>query len=652
MDSYLNSLVTSVWIYDIDNYRIVWANNAALHLWESNSLEELSSRDFKPGSSDAVQQTLRDYQQVFKSGQTLSRFWQYSPKGILKEAYCQLSGYTLEDGRMALMVEAIDADHVKKDYAAGSIVSLSTYTLDGKFVSGNPPFLNTQDEGFVHIKSLFANQDDYVEIMKVVDEERSYEGDVQITINDRILWHRLIISIRGNAKSDQKMLVQQFNIDDRKREELALEKEVVTDSLTGLLNRRGLKRVLKRAEQSQKDFVVFYIDLDGFKLINDSLGHGVGDRVLQSMAERLAAAELSKGHACRFGGDEFIWVIDEALLDSSIEQAANQLIEMMNRPFYDAEGRPITVSVSIGIAHYPKDGADFENLILKADAAMYLAKKQGKHRWVNYLDGMEDTLQRQSKLAQHLFQALNQDEFSLHYQPIFNVESRQVCSLEALLRWKSPVLGWVPTDECIRVAEEIGVIIEIEKWVISTAIRDLKEFRCLFDSDVTIAINVSTKYFANPDFVGFVSQALNENGFDSSAINIELTEGALLFDLNRNDNAASKIVEQGMSISIDDFGTGYSSLAYLYRIPATHVKIDRSFTERVEDDATMVSSIQHLIESLKFEAVVEGVESLSQSKLLAQMGIKLQQGFGLGLPKPLAFYLDQANREGLPGLNL
>ncbi len=647
MNKYLDSLVTAVWIYDIDNYCMLWANQSALKLWESESLEELKSRDYKPGSSSAVQQTLRDCQKIFNSGKSISRIWQYSPKGIKKEAYCQMSGYTLEDGRTALLTEAIDMSLINGKFGSNAIISLSTYSPTGEFISGNPPFLKTQNNSYSHLKMLFSDPRDFKRIQNVLKIEQKFEDDILININQKPKWHRLLVSYSDEQESFGNILVQQFNIDERKREQLALEKKVITDPLTGLFNRRGLNNILQDAIKEQQSFVIFYLDLDGFKLINDSLGHAVGDDVLQGLGSRLTSKDFEKGFACRFGGDEFVWVINESMLDKSVVDTANQLINTMNKPFYDKQDRPIIVSASVGIAHYPKDGTDFSNLILKADAAMYLAKKQGKHRWVNYISGMENTLQRQSKLAQYLFYALERDEFSLFYQPIFDVKSRSIHSFEALLRWNSKEIGSVPTDECIRVAEEIGIIIDIEKWVIATAIKDLLQLRSIYHDDLSMAINVSSKYFADPEFVNFIIAQLNQNNLPSSAINIELTEGTLLLDVNRNDNAALKIDQQNIPISIDDFGTGYSSLAYLHQIPASIVKIDQSFTNRVEADSTMIESIQFLIKSLGFTTIVEGVENNNQSDLLLELGINLQQGFGLGMPQPLEFYLDKTNRVGL-----
>ena len=641
-----DSLVTAIWLYDVENYCMIWANKAGLALWESDSLEELTSRDFKPGSSEAVQQTLIDYQQIFQSGRTLSRIWRYSPKGILKEAYVQLSGFPLQDGRIALITEALNVDLIDSNRGSDSVNTLSTYDLDGNFLSGNPPFLETQDFHYKHLKSLFVSEDDYQRVRNIVDLESRFEDDIQIISKQKVLWHRLVVSTCYQSNSDSTLLVQQFNIEQRKQKELALEKEVITDPLTGLLNRRGLQQVVK----DKARFIIFYIDLDGFKLINDSLGHAIGDQLLQHLGLKLTTGDFREGYACRFGGDEFIWLIEQDKLSVGPEQIGNMLLSKMSEPYIDKEKRPISVSASIGVAHYPDDGEDFEKLILKADAAMYLAKKQGKHRWVSYLSGMETTVHRQSELAKHLYQALGNDEFELYYQPIFDTKSKTVHSVEALLRWKNPIIGNVPPDECIRVAEEIGILLDIEKWVISQAIADVQKFRDIFDSNVAIAINVSSQCFCSPELVNLLAELLQQNNLTSDAIKLELTETTLITDVEQDSAAALKIHKHKIPISIDDFGTGYSSLSYLHKIPATYVKIDRSFTQRLSQDHSMISSIQHLISTMQLNTIVEGVETLEQSQILNDMQIHLQQGYGLGLPQPLNFYLEQENIKKLIGL--
>lgn len=641
-----DSLVTAIWLYDVENYCIIWANKAGLALWESDSLAELTSRDFKPGSSAAVQQTLIDYQQIFQSGRSLSRIWRYSPKGILKEAYVQLSGFPLQDGRMALITEALNVELIDSNRGSDSVNTLSTYDIDGNFLSGNPPFLETQDCHYKHLRSLFISTDDYQRVKNIVELEGRFEDDVQIISKQKVLWHRLVVSVSQQENTEKTLLVQQFNIEQRKQKELALEKEVITDPLTGLLNRRGLKQVVK----DKTSFIIFYIDLDGFKLINDSLGHSIGDHLLQHLGLKLTTGDFDQGYACRFGGDEFIWLIEQDKLTVSPEQTANLLLNKMSEPYLDQEGRPVTVSASIGVANYPDDGDNFEKLLLKADAAMYLAKKQGKHRWVSYLSGMETTVHRQSELAKYLYQALNNNEFELYYQPIFDTKNKTVHSLEALLRWKNPVIGNVPPDECIRVAEEIGILLDIEKWVISQAIADVQNFRDIFSQDIAIAINVSSQCFCSPELVNLLAEQLQKHNLSSDAIKLELTETTLITDVEQDSAAALKISKHKIPISIDDFGTGYSSLSYLHKIPATYVKIDRSFTQRLSQDHSMISSIQHLISTMHLSTIVEGVETIEQSEILNDMQIYLQQGYGLGLPQPLHFYLQPENVQQLAGL--
>lgn len=638
----VDSMVNAVWVYDIDKHRIVWANKAALELWESDSFAELSSRDFSLEASEAVQQILLDYKAEFAQGRRLSRSWRFSPKGIFKEAFCHLSGVRLQDGRIAMLVEA-NTEISKQSYDDSALVTLSTYNMDGSFVSGNPPFLDTVCPGYNNLSQLFSSREMYQKVRTQVATEGKFEGDVLIQSMGKSLWHKLVVTLCEHESLTKGLLVQQFNIDSRKRKELQLELDATTDPLTGLLNRRGLKSVAADKHR----FIVFYIDLDGFKLVNDSLGHNTGDRLLCHLAKQLSQGLFEQGYACRCGGDEFIWLIEEHKLYTCVENIAQLLIKTMSQPVTLTDNKTISVSASIGLAHYPDDASSFEQVVVQADAAMYLAKEQGKHRWVQYTQGMEKTLQRHSQVAQYLHQALANKELSLHYQPIFDLASKQIHSFEALLRWYSPELGPVPANECIEVAEEIGIIKDIEKWVIATAIRDVKVLRQHLASDVAVAINISGKCFADPALLNFVEAALAFNQLPSQALHLELTETALLLDANTGCKTASKIQQQGVSISIDDFGTGYSSLSYLDKIPANIVKIDRSFTNAITQNDAMMRAIAQLLQSLNFDIVVEGVETQEQSELLQQIGLTLQQGFGLGRPQPLSYYTEQTNIANL-----
>lgn len=635
------NLVTALWIYDIDNYCIVWANKAALELWQSDSLEELTARDFKPGTSKAVQETLRDYQLVFSAGKTIAKNWLYYPKGIRKEAFCQMSGFLLDGQRIAILCEAIPSYLINENFSSESVIILSTYSNEGEFISGNPPFIENLMQDSIKLEYLFADIIDYNRAIDSLKRLGRFEDDILIKTKQGNHWHRLTMSYSQQKKSEPLILVQQFDINERKLNEISLSKDVITDPLTGLLNRRGLTQKLEKIELKDDEYIIFYIDLDGFKMINDSLGHSVGDIVLKTLAERLLTSPFDRGIACRFGGDEFIWVINSDDVQNDQDSIANQLISTLNNPYFDEGSRPMLISASVGIAQYPQDGRDFSKLILRADAAMYLAKKQGKRRWVNYIKGMEDSLQRQSKVAQYLFNAIEKSELSLYYQPIFDMSVEKIVAFEALIRWNSVELGWVSAEETICVAEEVGVITEIENWVIGQALGDLLKLQRLISPDITMAVNISGIHFTDPNLDKMIHKQLSNYQIAPEFLTIELTESALLADIDQENNSVDRITQNGINMSIDDFGTGYSSLAYLHKIPAKVVKIDRSFTQRVEQDASMLIGIFQLIESQGFKTLVEGVETVEQSKLLMNLGICLQQGYALGLPQPLGFYIEK-----------
>ncbi|MGB0496209.1 MAG: putative bifunctional diguanylate cyclase/phosphodiesterase [Kangiellaceae bacterium] len=635
-----DSLVTAVWIYDIDNYQILWANPAALELWEASSIEDLKKREFKSTTSDAVNKVLKDYQKSFIENQVFSMFWHFTPNNIEKEAFCHMSGFVLEDGRMALKCEAIQSSLLTENIYSNAILMLSSYDKNGVFISGNPPFIEKSSGEVKHFKDNFVDSKLSQLILESSSEAEAYENDVLLKTKTGDRWFHIQVSQQSDSSGKGSILLQQFDIHKRKLGELSLSKDAETDPLTGLLNRRGLTNRLAKAIDRDRKFSIFYIDLDGFKMINDSMGHAAGDFILQSVASRLTENIQGDGIACRFGGDEFIWVSSKKEGAKQQKVLANKLIEILNSPYLDKDKNPLLVSASIGIANYPDDGEDIDQLFLRADAAMYLAKSQGKRRWVTYIKGMEDSVQRQSLVARHLYTAIENEELQLFYQPIINVETKEVCSFEALLRWHNPVLGNVPADETISTAENIALISDIDCWVIERATHDLKLLRKAVAGNPSVAINISGIHFADKYLPAFLLSCLNKNNLDAKDVAVELTETAIMVDIDKDENSAKRMVEKGIKLSIDDFGTGYSSLEYLHKIPATTVKIDRSFTARVEENDTTISGIKHLLKSLEFNIIVEGVETLEQSRILKDLGLNIQQGYGLGMPEPLSYYLN------------
>ncbi|MFT5421653.1 MAG: diguanylate cyclase (GGDEF)-like protein [Candidatus Endobugula sp.] len=638
----LENLTIPIWIYDIDQYCIHWANPSALELWETESLEELRCLDFKVIMSGALQESLFEFQESFKQGYTLSHNWHFSPKGIEKHAFCQLSGYRLDDGRMAMLVEALPIDKLNYDMQSGLTVMLSDYSADGVFISGNPPFLQSMGRNNDALEDIVVD----VSVLKILNrslvQSGRFEDDVLMKGVRGDRWCHLIAVYVQAENKQQKILLHQYDIHQRKITEIALAREVLTDALTGLLNRRGLSQKLAEFEAESNGFLLYYIDLDGFKLINDSYGHGVGDQVLQAVAERLLTCLPKSSLVCRFGGDEFVAVVQLREVNNGSD-FASALVASLSDVYNDSHLHAMTLSASVGVAQYPIDSSIIADVILYADAAMYQAKHLGKRRWIQYQEGMEQPIRRQSVIAQHLYDAERNGELSLNYQPVWdfsNDSSGRIVSFEALLRWYNPILGWVSPEELVKVAEEIGIIDAIECWVADRALSDLLVLREQVVATATMAVNVSAVHLLDPTFPQFLFQLLEEKRLLPEDLTVEFTESALVEDIDKENSAIHKFIEGGINISIDDFGTGYSSLAYLHQIPATTVKIDRSFVEQIEHNSKTVQHIASLIEAHEMCVLIEGVETEQQKQKLIEFGIYLHQGYLLGRPKPLSFYIE------------
>ncbi len=648
----LEQLTICIWVYDVDKHRIHWASPYALAFWESDSLAELTSRDFNAVTSDALRETLLEFQQSFDHNYRLAHNWQFSPKGIEKHAFCQLSGFTLEDGRTAMLVEAMPIDKLSYDMQIDLTVMSSDYTADGTFISGNPPFVQEMGREVQALQDIIADRSIVATINRSLVTSSRFESDVLLKSVRGERWYQIVaISLRRRLQRPEtskpgKILLRQYDIHQRKTNEIALEREVLTDALTGLLNRRGLDKKLKDFECSKTPFILYYIDLDGFKLVNDSFGHDAGDQVLQTVSDRLMECLPEYSAICRFGGDEFVAAVPLREIAGSTEALADGLIKTLSDSYENQNIRRMALSASVGSAQYPADAPTAKDIILFADAAMYQAKHLGKRRWVSYQSGIEQTLRRKSAIAQRLYHAQENKELSLHYQPIWHFpasaapEDGKIVSFEALLRWHNNELGWVPPNELVKVAEEIGIIDSIECWVARQALSDLVVLRECIDPAISMAINISAIHLLQPTLPEFILALLAEKNLLPADLSIELTEDALLEDIDNQHNTVRRLSAQGVKIYIDDFGTGYSSLAYLHHIPAATVKIDRSFVEHLERSSKTLHHIRQLIEAHDMSVLIEGVETEEQRLKLLALGIHAQQGYLLGKPQPLSYYVE------------
>ena len=425
------------------------------------------------------------------------------------------------------------------------------------------------------------------------------------------------------------------------------------DTLTGLPNRilladRISQAMAKVAEQGGC-FSLMFIDLDGFKPVNDAFGHHVGDRLLREVALRLREQLRSQDTLARIGGDEFVLLVRLTGPDDA-PQVATRQVSLLAKSFRVDE-HDLQISASIGIALYPGNGQSAEELLMNADAAMYHAKGGGKNGYSFFDVSMNTNARKQLQLLQDLRQALEHNQFRLHYQPKFDASNGKPVGAEALLRWEHPQQGLLQPDDFIELAEKTGLIIPIGEWVLNEACRQM---RIWFDQGYShwrIAVNLSALQFCYSGLVDSVVSALERNQLPANSLTLEITETTAMSDADASMTVLQKLSHMGVDLSIDDFGTGYSSLMYLKRLPANELKIDRGFVRDLEhdsDDAAIVSAIVALGQALGLRIVAEGVETDTQQSFLTTLGCDSLQGFLLGQPLPAEQFMVDIHRAEQP----
>ncbi len=422
----------------------------------------------------------------------------------------------------------------------------------------------------------------------------------------------------------------------RRQEELAF--LATHDALTGLPNRTlildRVEQMLVRSRRSQAPVAALFIDLDNFKGINDTLGHGAGDELLRAVAARLQGVVRDIDALGRLGGDEFVVVAEGMSLDAGPELIAERLLEALKQPFElrGSDNNRLLVTASVGIAAGDRSSA--EELLRDADIAMYRAKWSGKNRYVVFEAGMQDAVQSRMELEMDLRDALEKEEFYLVYQPTFDLRTMSPTGMEALIRWRHPVRGVVQPDDFVPLLEEIGVIAEVGKWVLREACRQGAAWRAC-GYVVGMAVNVSALQIDTDEFVAEIEDALASSGLEPSALTIEITETALMGNADETAARLAAVKRLGVRIAIDDFGTGYSSLAYLQRFPVDALKIDRSFISRLTHDQegeTLIRTLVQLGKSLSIETLAEGIEESSELSLLKEEQCDSGQGFLFARP--------------------
>ena len=424
------------------------------------------------------------------------------------------------------------------------------------------------------------------------------------------------------------------------------------DVLTGLPNRLlmqdRLHQAITQARRNGGLVALMFIDLDRFKLVNDSFGHVIGDALLKQVAARLTHCLRDTDTVARLGGDEFTIMLPDAASAQVVGEVAQRVLSDFTQPFNDGE-QEMYVSASIGISLFPRDGASSDELVKHADTAMYSAKDSGRNNYRYFTEDLNHEVREKVMLESGLRRAIERGELRLHYQPKIDLATNRVIGAESLVRWQHPTRGLIPPSKFIRVAEESGLIVPLGEWVLRAACEQVRAWQ-REGFDIQVAINVSARQFQQRNLADVVMGIMQDCGVDPQFVEIELTESAIMNDAEMSISTLERMKSRGIAISIDDFGTGYSSLSYLKRLPLDILKIDQSFVRDIttdHNDAAIVRAIIGLARSLNIKVIAEGVEDDNQLSFLNAYGCNYGQGYLFGRPLIPESLIELVKKQGM-----
>lgn len=533
--------------------------------------------------------------------------------------------------------------HLAERVIESSLEGILITDADGIIESVNPAFTQltgySAEEAIGQTPAILSSgrhsEGFYAEMWRLIQEDGHWQGEVWNRRKNGEVYPELltIAAIRDEDGTLTHYAALFSDISELKENEERIRNLAYYDPLTNLPNRRlfhdRLSVAIAHAHRSNTKLAVLFVDLDRFKRINDSLGHAVGDQLLQEVTRRLKAAVREDDTVARMGGDEFIILLTEIETIDNVVLVARRIIGLMTQPV-ELGGRELIVTCSLGISLYPNDATELEELVQNADTAMYRAKETGRNSYQLYSPTMNVHSLEHLALEVALRKALEQGELSVHLQPLFSAAEETIASAEALIRWHSPELGWVPPSDFIPLAEETGFIVEIGRFVLQRVCAYLHDWNARGLGGISVAVNVSAIQFRSKRFIEDTREVINQCNIRPGQLCFELTESMLVEDAVDNLRTMKALREMGIHLAVDDFGTGYSSLNYLRRFPIDKLKIDRAFIRDIDkndQDAALVEAVIGLGHSLGLKVVAEGVEREKQLRLLQHSGCDYIQGF-------------------------
>ena len=669
-----------MWIYDMETLGFLAVNQAAINHYGYSEDEFLSMtvQDIRP--PEDIPKLLEVIAKV-STGFSVPEVWRHCKKDGT-QIFVDVSAHTLDyQNRKCELIlvndvtQKIQSEEALKRAEAKyrgifehAIEGIFQSTVDGRFLIANP--MLAEIYGYVSPEDLITNLTDiehqlYVdpqrrlELIKLLEEQEEvklFESEVYRQDKSIIWTSENIHAVRDKAGNILYFEGTVEDITESKRAKAEIEHLAFHDSLTNLPNRVLFRDRLSTALVNAHDqlqiylehhsiaeiniippiLAVMFLDLDRFKLVNDTMGHAAGDRLLIEVAKRLSECMFDKTFLARMGGDEFMILVPELQSVESIQQFAQMILQSFESPFF-VEEMSLYIGTSIGISLYPNDGKDEETLMKNADTAMFRAKERGRNHYQLYNHAIGAKVKEYVAIEYGIRQALERSEFQVFYQPQINLVTGEVDCMEALARWLHPELGWVPPNQFIPAAEEHGLIVRLGEWVLRTACEQNREWQKQGLPPIRMAVNFSAKQFQVVDLCDRIMKILAETDLEPQYLEIEITESLVMQDQHITITMLKELKSLGMSVSIDDFGTGYSSLSYLRLLPVSKVKIDASFireTPQNKDDAAITSAIIAMAHSLNLRVIAEGVERKEQLEFLRSLDCEAVQGYLFSRPVP------------------
>lgn len=636
-------LRAAVWVYDIDNCRIAFANASACDLWQAEDEKTLQTRDLSVGMSSTVAKRLQQYRSDFEErAAVFSELWTLYPKGVPETLMVVFSGFRLPDGRMAMLCEATgDIDHQPDNLRSAEAllhtdVMIMLFEEDGPALYVNPAARKALPKSLNRFQEIFTDPASFQRLEEKLKHQGECRFVTRVLTSKNPRWYDISVKPCADAVTGSPaMLVTAIDVSELKEARDKAQYLAERDQLTGGYNRAYIQSQLDHlnAEKQRDTYALLYLDVDRFKQINDRFGHDAGDAVLMELVSRFQNELSQDDILARMGGDEFVILIRNVWSQVELVEKIEKLRHVIREPVVH-DATILKVSISIGVAMIDTQGQNVSDAVQRADIALYASKQGGRNRFLFFDEVMGAEASERNRLEVELLQALEQGEFVLHFQPRFDLKSGQVVSAEALVRWLHPTRGIVYPNTFIPICEETGMIEALGQFVLEQGCTQAIDWHRA-GRQIGLSVNVSPRQFLSDQFMETLRLFSLADGFPRGFIELEITETALVGDLEMIAEKLHKIAALGFRIAVDDFGTGYSNLSYITRFPLNCLKIDKSFVDQLPASLPVVQLILSLASQIGVSTVAEGVETTEQIEQLAVSGCEQIQGFYFAEPVPL-----------------